>query len=238
MRWGVLYRSDDLSRLDDDDVASVAELDLQVVYDFRTDHERQDAWDRLPPGIEIERLVMSHPSMDPKLITSRILRGDASDDYFEKMLARANRTFALEHGAELAALVRELARPGGLPALIHCTYGKDRTGFAAAMVLDTLGVPWETIVEDYLLSNVYLERNISSLSRLMWLASLFRISRESARSLLGVERSYLESARQSILEEYGSIEAYRAAIGLDAETVRRLRNALLEPAPSRVESGG
>ncbi len=232
VRWGRLYRSDQLSRLEDEDVEVLRELGLNVVYDFRTDFEREDEADRVPDGVQLDLLTMSYPSMDPRAITRRILRGDASDNYFHRMLTRANRGFALEHGGELAALVRSLANPDGLPALFHCTYGKDRTGFAAAMVLDILGVPWETIVEDYLLSNVYLDSKISGMSRLIWFASLFRISREDARSLLGVDRAYIESARQAILEEFGTVEAYHAAIGLDDATLERLREALLEPMPA------
>ncbi len=73
--------------------------------------------------------------------------------YFEDLLRRANRLFALDHGPQLAALLKGLAQPGTLPALFHCTYGKDRTGFGAALVLELMRVPWEKIEQDYLLSN-------------------------------------------------------------------------------------
>jgi len=228
----MLYRSDDLSALTNKDVEALAGRNLKVVYDFRTDSEREDSEDRLPTGVRPVRFTMSHPSMDPAQITRRILRGNADPDYFENLLVRANRTFVIEHGEELATLVRSLTVPQNLPALFHCTYGKDRTGFAAAMILTMLGVPWETVVEDYLASNVYLESEISSMSRLIWFASLFRISRESARDLLGVRRIYLESGRQAILDEYGSFEAHQAAIGLDEATLERLRDLLLEPVPN------
>ena len=52
-------------------------------------------------------------------------------------------------------MIRRLSDPGSLPALVHCTAGKDRTGFASAVVLKALGVPHDTIVEDYLLSNYF-----------------------------------------------------------------------------------
>ena len=237
VRWGQLYRSDQLSDLADEDVDELAAIGLRTVFDLRTDPEREGRADRLPPSTELVHLTMSHPSMDSGDITGKILTGRASHNYFEMMLERANRSFALDHTSEIAALLRALAEPGALPALFHCTYGKDRTGFVSAMVLDILGVPWETIEADYLLSNVFLEEHTRRMSNLIWFASLFRISRASARDLLGVHPDYLESARSAIEEEYGSTEAYFLAIGVDEATQERLRDALLEPVPDAESAG-
>ncbi len=237
VRWGHLYRSDQLPELDDDDVAELARLGIRRVFDLRTDFERQGQLDRLPPGVDELQLAIDYPSLDPRRLTRLILRGAAAPGYFEAMLARANRSFALEHGHQLSALANALAEPGALPALFHCTYGKDRTGFATAMIFEILGVPWEVVVEDYLLSNVYLGAEIDRLSRMIWLASLFRISRDDARDLLGVRRSYIEAARQAIVDEYGSMEAYLRAIGIAEETQLRLRAALLEHDFSGGEAG-
>ena len=237
VRMGRLYRSDQLSDLDRQDVARLEEIGLRTVFDLRTEAERHGEPDRLPAGTRLVPLTMSHPSMDPQVLANRILWGNVSEDYFEQMLVRANRTFALDHGRELAELVRDLVAADTFPALLHCTYGKDRTGFASAMILEILGVPWETVVEDYLLSNAYLKPRIDRTARLIWIGSRFRISRESARDLLGVNRAYLESARQAILDEHGSSSEYLKAIGLDDSTLERLRDALLEPDPAAGGAG-
>lgn len=230
VRWGMLFRSDELEDLDEADLLALERLGLRTVIDLRSPAEREDAPDRLPPGVATIFVPFSHPSMDPSRITSRILRGDASEGYFGSLLNRANRSFALDHGSELAQVVETLARPGMLPALFHCTYGKDRTGFVAAMVLSLVGVPWETVAEDFLLSNAMLADHIDRTAALIHWASLFRIRREEARELLGVKRAYLDSARDAVIETYGSTEAYRRAIGIDDAIVARLRDALLEPA--------
>lgn len=41
----------------------------------------------------------------------------------------------------------------GQPVIFHCSAGKDRTGFATALVLRLLGASMEAIYTDYLLTN-------------------------------------------------------------------------------------
>jgi protein-tyrosine phosphatase len=107
--------------------------------------------------------------------------------------------------------------------------GKDRTGLAVAFVLRTLGVPKETIIEDYLLSNQFLQNKIYWYSFLGSMGSLFRVPPSEIRPLLEVRREYLEAAFAAIDERYGSFEAYlHKGIGLDDDTIERLRIALLE----------
>ena len=76
------------------------------------------------------------------------------------MLITANREFATTFAHRYRAVFDRLADPENLPALIHCTAGKDRTGFGAALVLMALGVPRETAFEDYLLTNYYAREHI------------------------------------------------------------------------------
>jgi protein-tyrosine phosphatase len=229
VRWGLLFRSDRLSELNDGDVDTLASLGLRRVYDLRSENERMDHEDRLPEGVAAIALPVSDPALDPDRLRSLILGGGAEEGEFHDLLVRANRSFAVDYRAEFGALIAGLAQPGGLPALFHCSYGKDRTGFAAAVILEILGVPWETTVGDYLLSNVTLAPEIERKSRLIWVGSLFRISRDNARDLLVVKREYLEAARQAAVERFGSTDAYvREGLGITNETRERLRQALLE----------
>ena len=229
VRWGLLFRSDQLSELNDGDVEALSSLGLRRVYDLRSESERMDHEDRLPEGVASISLPISNPALDPDRLRSLILSGGAEEGDFHDLLVRANRSFVLDYRAEFGALIQGLAQPGGLPALFHCTYGKDRTGFAAAVILEILGVPWETTVEDYLLSNVTLAPEIERKSRLIWVGSLFRISRANARDLLGVKREYLESARAAAVERFGSTDAFvRNGLGISDEMREKLRRALLE----------
>jgi len=85
------------------------------------------------------------------------------------------------------------------PLVIHCTAGKDRTGFACALILHALGVPDGVISEDYLLTNRFYRRDPSASSDLP----------EEVRQTLGsVEASFLAAAFEAIDAEYGGLEAY------------------------------
>ncbi len=89
-------------------------------------------------------------------------------------------------------------------------------------------VPWEKIEQDYLLSNVYLTKRIDRMARFIWLGSLFRVSQSNARDLLSVQPQYLNSAREALIEHFGSVEVCVKAFGVTDGTLEQLRGALLE----------
>ena len=95
--------------------------------------------------------------MDPALSRRKILRGEVEKGDFHQAMIESYRAYALDYRAQLSTLIIDLSDPSGLPALIHCNHGKDRTGVAVAITLRALGVPPETVMEDYLLSNKFLE---------------------------------------------------------------------------------
>ena len=102
----------------------------------------------------------------------------------EETMTLAYRAFVVDHSAQWAAMFERLADPDSLPALVHCTAGKDRTGFASALVLRALGVSHETIVEDYLLSNFYRDDFYRVILRWVPVYSLFRTNPEDLLPLL------------------------------------------------------
>jgi protein-tyrosine phosphatase len=85
------------------------------------------------------------------------------------------------------------------PLVVHCTAGKDRTGFACALILHALGVPDDVIAEDYLLTNRFYRRDPSAAAELP----------EDVRAAIGsVEASYLEAGFEAVRSEYGDLETY------------------------------
>ena len=104
--------------------------------------------------------------------------------------------------------------------LFHCSAGKDRTGFAAALILETLDVPRDTIMEDYLLTAQYYPPK----GELEYLASKYTESRADVdltafQALMDTREEYLSAAYSAIEEHYDSVETYlREELGLgDAE---------------------
>jgi protein-tyrosine phosphatase len=142
----------------------------------------------------------------------------------------------LNRTKEYAALIRQLAKPQNRPLVFHCTAGKDRAGVGAAIVLTLLGVPWETVQEDYLLSNFYRrdanEKDLKSLRE--DIAKKKGIPQEqvdmtSYEAKFSVKPEYLEAAHKEAISKYGSMESYlRKGLGISDKMISRLRNELLE----------
>lgn len=231
VKRGVLFRSDDLSALSSADLAAFADLGIRTVFDLRHDYERLKYPTRLPSprSVRVVEIPVYYPPLDRRESRRKILSGKVEEGHFRQLLIDANRAFALDYRDQMSHLLRDLAAPGARPAVIHCADGKDRTGFAIAIILSAVGVPRETVYEDFMLSNVFLERRAKFYSFLAWFGSLFRVSRKEIRPLLEVRREYLEAAFAAIDEKYGSIDAYlRDGLGIDELTLARLRAAFIE----------
>jgi protein-tyrosine phosphatase len=230
VRWGQLFRSDALAELTDDDLAYVSELGIALVCDFRGPGERESEPDRLPsdPAPEVALLPIADDLVDPNAIRESLESGDLGDLDFAGVLIEGNRRFATQFADRYRVMFDRILSSGGTPALVHCTGGKDRAGFASAMLLSALGVPRETVFRDFLATNVYTAEFIESTLRMIRFASLFRVDPERVRPMLEVHPAYLQAAFDVIDEQYGSLARYqREALGLDAERLDRLRAMLL-----------
>ena len=229
VRWGVLYRSDALGELSDDDLVYLERLDLRRVVDFRSELERDREPDRLPSSVESTWQPIAGEGLDPRELQDQLMSGDVSEDQAADWLIQGNRAFVTEFAPVYARFLRELAEPEATPTLFHCTAGKDRAGFAAALVLLSLDVPRETVMRDYLLTNQYLEPKTQRMLRVIRVASLFRADPDDVRPLFEARPSYLEAAFATIDAEYGGVDRYlREGLGIDDATLARLRTQLLE----------
>lgn len=231
VRWGLFFRSDDLSELTDADLEKLHALGVRLVCDFRSAEERAEEPDRLPsegPPAILELPILDE-SFSPAAFREKITSGELGDTDLRQMMIEANRLFATRYAPRYAEMFERLVQPGQLPALVHCTAGKDRTGFAAAVVLRTLGVPEETVYEDFLLTNHYTAAQIERTLWIIRVVSLFRTDPERVRPVLGVERAYLEAAFDEIEKNYGGFDAYRReALGLDDAETAAFRQLALE----------
>jgi protein-tyrosine phosphatase len=118
-----------------------------------------------------------------------------------------------------------VADAGMLPALFHCTTGKDRTGWAAAAFLSLLGVPKDRVYEDYLRSNDYI---LPMYREVIDGAVASGIEEEIPLSILGVKKEYLDAAFDEMETNYGTIENYFAdALGIDAGQQTTIRTIYL-----------
>jgi protein-tyrosine phosphatase len=231
VRMGLLYRSDQLDRLTPADLDSLHTIGIHLVCDLRTDTERKQGQDRLPLGAE--PLIADVAGADgnssgiAKLFTSgahaeEVLGGGRGVQF----MIDANRQFAGAPSANAAyhVVFTRIADPAMQPATFHCTAGKDRTGWAEAVFLGIMGVPRDTIMNDYLLSNGYLEAK----NQKMLQALKGHIDPVLLEPLLGVRPEYLQAGFDKIDSTYGSMDKYiHDGLKLDDATIQALRREFL-----------
>jgi len=230
IRPHALLRADRLVGLDEHDWSALARAGLATICDLRSDAERAEHPNRLPPGLDVHELncqVNNDLRADPAL--GRLMLDDPSARGAERVMIEIYRRFPDYMGRTLSAVVERLVA-GGAPMLVHCSAGKDRTGFVVAMLLHALEVPEPLIREDYLASKrwpgaVHHRASLAArLGRFMPAAEL----EAAVDTVIDVREVYLDAALGAAIAEFGSIDRYlEVAAGVDARRRERLREALL-----------
>jgi len=231
VKWGLFFRSDNLHHLTDADLEKMASLGIRLVCDFRSPEEKAEEPDRLPAEDPpaVAELEIYDESFDSKTLRAAFESGDIEGYDFRQLLIDGNRLFATRFSDQYAAMFARITQPENLPVVVHCTAGKDRAGFASALILRTLGVPMATVKEDFLLTNHYTAAKIERMLFMIRVMSLFRIDPEQVRPVLGVEEAYIDAAFAAIDETYGDFDTYRReALGLDDERLAKFREMALE----------
>jgi len=205
---------------------------LSAVTDFRGDSERAEAPDRLPqqsPAISYRTLAINNPAVDVAELGRKFYSGQFSE---AELVALTDRTDYINNDAisrMWGQWVRDLVEPGALPQLFHCTAGKDRTGFAAAIVLLTLGVPRDDVMRDFLLSNDYLAAKIEENIAKIQANSAANVDPDVLRDVLRVSPESLDGAIRAMEAKYGSVDGFiERGLGIDAATRIKLQTLLLE----------
>ena len=156
MKWGTIFRSSNLARLTDKGLDQIKRLGIKLVCDLRTEAETRNLPNRFPDSeaVGYVRLPIQHGEFEPTSVFDRIKKGDC--DWISEDFMIQGYIESVERYTDVwARFFTLLSEPRNRPLLFHCTGGKDRTGAAAALVLLALGVPTETVVADYSLSDGY-----------------------------------------------------------------------------------
>ena len=229
VQWGLLYRSNNLAGLSNDDLRYLTKLRVRLVCDFRSEPERTRDPNRNPAEDPptTEELAISMEGLDPAGMQERLRTGITGDE-LEQIMIIAYRSFVTHHNDQWASMFERIVQPKNLPTIVHCTAGKDRTGFASAIVLRALGVPEKVVYEDYMATNTYRADYGRWLKRVIPIYSFFRTKGDDLAFLLEARRPYLKASFDAIEEHYGSVDAYlEHGLGVTPEERDQLRQIFL-----------
>ena len=250
IRPGLLFRSSELSRLDDAGRAALAGFGIGDVADLRSPVELQ----RRGPGAVPNGVALHHLPF-PEVSHTHTGDSDAADQVaaapheasWQKMMtepaddpAEAALTWMTAEYERFPTLagagraVREVITllGEGRPVLVHCFAGKDRTGFAVAVALEAAGVGQDAILADYLRSNAAVgrlrDRILESMRDRDGVTDEVLSFAESRLTddVLGVREEYLASARRVLDETHGGLAEYLQSAGVTEDDLARLRGRL------------
>ncbi|GAA2149815.1 tyrosine-protein phosphatase [Nocardioides koreensis] len=220
MRRHLVYRSGEL-QLDDADALALVGLGLTAIHDLRTAEEVVAHPDAVVPGATWRHFDVAGIPMDDLI--------DLPDEpAATALMERVYRSFVDDPASRRAfgAFLTRVSREDG-PQLVHCTTGKDRTGWAAALLLAIAGVPDEVVLEDYLLTN---ERTRASRGRYLTMVAT-ALGEELVpvyERVLVADEHYLRVGWAAADAAYGSLDGYLGdGLGLDDEVLARVRVRLL-----------
>ncbi|QJU59864.1 tyrosine-protein phosphatase [Sphingomonas sp. AP4-R1] len=224
VRWGVLYRSGSMHFLTPADYAYLQKLGIRTVCDFRSTDERQSEPSNWPakgaPHVLADDYAMADltggigfkPGAMP---TAENAKATMAATY-PQMLVRFNSQYRRMFGELLA---------GRVPLAFNCSAGKDRTGVAAALILSALGVPHDTVVEDYLLTNRYFDPQKVIRSPATTSTEWLKLPPDVLRAYMTADRAYIEAALKVVESHAGGTEGYfRDEMGLTKADLTKLRS--------------
>jgi protein-tyrosine phosphatase len=249
LRPGRLFRSGELSELADGGRDELRRLGITDVADLRSRSEVQRHGPGLvPDGVDIHLLPIPDLAPDDenpdgeaphehafKRLFEEKPDGESVSDAASRYMVDEYSRFPTYPGAREAVhrLVTLLA--DGRTVLAHCFAGKDRTGFTIAVVLEAAGVDRDAIVTDFLTSNqavpLLRERILTTIRERadveMTPELLSTTEARLSEEVLGVRSEYLDAARRTIDDNFGSLDGYFRSAGITEDDVHRLRGALL-----------
>jgi protein-tyrosine phosphatase len=212
-RWRTLLRTDALDRLPAASQATLLDLGLRQVIDLRWPEELDES-----PSVFRASDRVAYRAIP-------LLRDDPTP---RVGLAGTYLHMLDERGAQLAAVVRSLIEPGGVPAVIGCAAGKDRTGVAIALVLSAVGVPDDVVVADYALSRAAFANAVRDEHLVDWRADVREVE---------CVPEYMSAALRHLHQRHGGPHALLRRHGITDAEIEQLTNLVTEPVDASASDG-
>ncbi|MFV0644658.1 MAG: tyrosine-protein phosphatase [Sphingomonadaceae bacterium] len=233
VKWQTVYRSGSPAGLTEADQKKLSDLGIRTVCDFRTIEERTaEPNPYAAANSNVEYWTRDYTMSSETGDLSKVLMGpDASPEKSRATMTELYRTLPMDNADSYKAMFQFLA-DGKTPLAFNCTAGKDRAGTGAALLLTLLGVPRETVVEDYALTDdvVDFKAQMEKASKdKSAYASLSKVPWEILQPLMASDPAYLEAAFGALEEQYGTVDAFiEQRLGVTPEMREKIRANLLE----------
>jgi protein-tyrosine phosphatase len=225
VRWGLLFRSGSLTGLTRADWSHLGSRGVRALCDLRSTSER-----RSEPFLPADLPAVNYWARDYTTSFAELrgmLRGNfATGESARQAMITGYRGLPFEQAVSYRQLFAHL-KAADIPLIFNCSAGKDRTGTAAALILRALGVPRETVMEDFVLTNTVL--NLQSILLKHPGSSLAKQPAEVVTAITSADPAYIQAALDSIDERHEDIAGFlRAQLDVNEAELQRIKEALLE----------
>lgn len=216
VKWGHIFRSGVMHELTGNDYSYLADLGIKSICDFRDARERDEEPTLWKAGDVDYKFFADPPERDPREnpMFAALLDPESSSEDIKLAMAKGYSDIAKSEIEGYTAMFKELSA-GRVPLAFNCSAGKDRAGTAAALILTALGVPEDTVVFDYSLSDKYvdyMEAFMSPEKRAKAesqpnhpYAFLFKLPVEKVEPLLASDPLYIQTSFADLKAEYGTV---------------------------------
>jgi protein-tyrosine phosphatase len=228
VRWNSVFRSGTIHVLTADDRTRLESLGIRAAIDLRSNWERQE----LPHGLLGEADVLywahDHDRVGGDLMRMLLRDPNAQAAHMHEAMLQLYQELPYHFSEAYRQLFKSVSA-GALPLVFNCAAGKDRTGVAAALLLSALGVAWEDVMADYLLTEKVVPDIIRVFGGTRMGGILGRLGPQVSAPLFCVDRAYLDAMRHSIMSRSGSMENYcLSELRLESTVLETMRRRLLD----------
>lgn len=209
IKWGKLFRSDDLHNLLDTDLSYLSSIPLISIVDFRSEEEMTKAPDKIPASVKEDYKYSISPGnlMDAKNLM-KLSEQQLDSAMMDMNILLVTDTACINEYKKFFSLLQD---ENEIPLMYHCSAGKDRTGMATALILYALGVDEKTIADDYLLSNVYLGDKYAE----------YKTKYPNLKPLFEVKPEFLKAGIDRIKKDHKTVENYLTnVLGVDIQKMK------------------